>query len=247
MVQPQVQIPVRANLARVEENIAAACARVGRPASEVRLVAVTKSVDPPIIQELQAAGLRDFGENRVQQLIARAEILGSAPGGWTPAGDGSPLPCWHMIGHLQRNKVARLLPHVRIVHSVDSTRLAAELGAAAAARGWRVDVLLETNVAGEASKTGVAPDELEGLVAAIRGWPALTLRGLMTMAPLVEDAERARPCFARLRELLRGLQARGAVGPECVHLSMGMSQDYAVAVEEGATVVRVGSALFTPG
>lgn len=240
------------NVAGVRQAIADACARAGRDADGVTLVAVTKYVDLPVIQALLAAGVADIGENRVQQLTARAEELGAltgdwpgpAPGGRPDAARPAPRPRWHMVGHLQRNKVKALLPHSSIVHSLDSARLAAEIERVAARLDTPVDALIEINVTGEASKFGVRPAELEAHIAALRPHSHVRLRGLMTMAPFDPDPEHARPHFARLRQLLERLRATGTVGPDCVHLSMGMSQDYAVAVEEGATLVRVGSALY---
>lgn len=234
------------NVARVRAHIADACARVGRDPAEVRLVGVTKYVSAPVIRALLAAGVQDVGESRVQQLASRALEIGEPLLDWTSAAGPAetPRPRWHMIGHLQRNKVKALLPHARIVHSLDSDRLADTLETHAAALDATVDAFIEVNVAGEASKQGVPPDEVAALAMATGRHPHLRLRGLMTMAPLDPDPEAARPCFVRLRELLERLRGTGAVGAECVHLSMGMSQDYRVAVEEGATFVRVGSALF---
>ena len=253
---------LRQNVARVRETIAEACARRGRDPRSVGLVAVTKYVDPPVIQALLAAGVSDIGENRVQQLVGRAGQLGArldegldlppASADVSAVEDmaAKTRPChpvaprWHMIGHLQRNKVKILLPHARIIHSLDSPRLAAEISNVAQRLGVCVDAFLEINVAGEASKSGVRAEELMGLVETVRQHPLIRLRGLMTMAPFDPDPEHARPCFARLRELLEKLRETGAANPECIHLSMGMSQDYGVAVEEGATFVRVGSALY---
>lgn len=237
------------NLNRVCETIAAACRRAGRDPAEVRLVAVTKYVTAAVIRELIAAGVVDLGENRVQQLAQRAELLGSDLRG--PLGTATPpivaaaaRPRWHMIGHVQRNKARALLGHSRIVHSLDSVRLAEELERQAGALDVHVDALIELNVSGEANKSGMAVEQLDELLAALTGCGRIRLGGLMTMAPIVERAEDARPYFARLREILDGLRRSGRVGPECRHLSMGMSQDYGVAVEEGATIVRVGSCLY---
>lgn len=239
---------LRENVARVRAALAAACDRGGRPPGAVRLVAVTKYVGVEVIRELRAAGVTDIGESYVQQLVERAEELGGSAAtgdvGWASPTNPPDAPRWHMIGHLQRNKVKTLLPHARILHSLDSARLAAAVQAQADELDVQVDAFLEVNVAGEASKQGIAPADAPGLVEAVRAFPRLRLRGLMTMAPYDPDPERSRPCFRRLRELLERLRGAGAVGPECVHLSMGMSQDYVVAAEEGATFVRVGSALF---
>ncbi len=242
------------NVEAVRARIATAAARSRRSPDTVRIVGVTKYAAPAVVAELPTLGICDLGENRVQQLVERAAAAGAAQVGWPsgPARDEAARPRWHMIGHLQRNKVRQLLPHCRIVHSVDSERLvqvleqeAARLEAApGAAEPVRVDVLIEVSVSGEASKGGVSPAAAPTLAAVIAGCRHLVLRGLMTMAPLNPDGEAARPIFARLRELLSTLRSAGTVGPSCEHLSMGMSQDYEVAVEEGATLVRIGSALF---
>jgi uncharacterized pyridoxal phosphate-containing UPF0001 family protein len=262
------------NLERVRAAIAHACRRTGRDPAVVRLVAVTKSVDLDTIRALMALGVHDLGENRVQQLVRRAADLGAdLSSAWS--GRPGPGPVWHMIGHLQRNKVRTLLQHSRTLHSLDSPRLADEIEREAARpsatapheplppgpaptsdrssrtgprdetpSGGIVDVLIEVNVAGEASKTGVAPDEAARLAEHVASLPHLRLCGLMTMAPFEVDPQRCRRYFARLRELLGELRGAGVVGPQCGHLSMGMSNDYAVAVEEGATIVRIGTALF---
>lgn len=249
MLSPELHQRLIHNVECVRAAIGHACARVGRPPDSVRLVAVTKYAPPPVIHALLAAGVADLGENQVQQLTARALTLGADLAGWPEPPAAAPAgperrPRWHMVGHLQRNKVKLLLPHARIVHSLDSERLARTLQELAERQNVNVDVFVEVNAAAEASKFGVAPAELEPLITVVRALPRLHLRGLMTMAPLDPEPERARPHFARLRALLEQLRSRGVAGPECVHLSMGMSQDYAVAVEEGATVVRVGSALY---
>jgi hypothetical protein len=245
MNDPPWKQPLRENLARVRQTIAAACQRRGRDPRDVHLVAVTKYVSPAVLREVLAAGVPDIGESHVQQLVARARACGPPRLDWPgPTADADPRPRWHMIGHLQRNKVKLLLPHARIIHSLDSPRLAETIEQHAAALDALVEVLIEVNVSGEASKEGVRPDEIPPLLGTVAGCPHLRLRGLMTMAPYEPDPEAARPCFARLRSLLDRLRTAGAVGPQCSQLSMGMSQDYEVAVEEGATLVRVGSALF---
>ena len=246
---------LRDNLKRVRETIADACRRVGRDPAAVRLVAVTKYVDLDVVGVLLDVGVHELGENRVQQLVQRAELVGattaelfgpeperSGPGERSP--DASAVPRWHMIGHLQRNKVKTLLGYTRIIHSLDSARLTREVQKVAEARDLMVDAFIEVNVAEEESKYGVAVPEVEALAEAVGACDRIRLRGLMTMAPFDPDPEAARPHFARLRELLERLRQGGAVGPECTHLSMGMTQDYGVAVQEGATFVRIGSALY---
>jgi pyridoxal phosphate enzyme (YggS family) len=236
---------LRDNLERVRATIAEACRRSARSPDDVRLVAVTKYVDLEIARTLLEAGVHDLGENRVQQLVSRAEALGAANLGLL---DTEPpergVPRWHMIGHLQRNKVRNLLRYTRILHSLDSLRLAEELEKQAEKQDLTVDAFLEVNVAGEESKSGAPLSGAPAIADAIMRSAHITLRGLMTMAPFASDPEDARPYFARLRELLEQLRRDGAVGPDCVHLSMGMTIDYAVAIEEGATFVRIGSALF---
>lgn len=233
---------MRANLDAVRATIAAAAARCGRSPGAVRLVAVTKYVSPDVIRALLAAGVTDLGENRVQQLVARAAEL-ALPAAGDPVGP-PPRPRWHMIGHLQRNKVRALLPYCRVVHSLDSARLARELEAQAAQLGVLVEAFVEVNVVGEAQKTGARPEQLPELFEALRTCERVKAVGLMTMAPRADDPEQSRPAFRGLRELLGELRDSGALPADCIGLSMGMSQDYVVAVEEGATVVRVGSALY---
>ncbi|HUU08951.1 MAG TPA: YggS family pyridoxal phosphate-dependent enzyme [Phycisphaerae bacterium] len=220
-----------ANLADVRDRIAAAAARSGRTSGAVRLVAVTKTVGPETIRALVAAGQTDVGENRPQQLRDRAAAL---------AGLGV---AWHMIGHLQRNKVRHVVPACALIHSVDSLRLAEEIGRRALAAGGRTTCLLEVN-SGEAQKSGVDPAQAPAMAAQAAAVDGIDLAGLMTMAPLVDDPETVRPVFARLRELLERVNREAPLPQPLTQLSMGMTQDYEVAVEEGATIVRVGTALF---
>ncbi len=236
---------LRSNIEAVRGRIAAACDRTGRRPADVRLVAVTKYASLDVVRALLALGLTDLGESRVQQLVSRAEEPGASLAAWDEAQRGpSQSPTWHMIGHLQRNKVKTLLPRSRTLHSVDSQRLIEEIDKQAERFDAVVDVLLEVNVSGEASKQGAPIASVIALAESSVLSRHLRLRGLMTMAPAAPDPERARPHFARLRELLEDLRTRGVVGRSCGQLSMGMSQDYAVAVEEGATLVRIGSALY---
>ncbi len=224
-----------ANLRSIRDEIAAAAARNGRSAASVRLVVVTKYANPRWLPALLDCGVSDFGENRVQQLVARAASL---------AREAAPPPTWHMIGHLQRNKVRSLLSECRHVHSIDSVRLLAELERAASAASTLVQGFLELNVAGESAKTGAPVAALDELLSAADRAPHVKLAGLMTMAPYSDDPETARPHFARLRAALEDARRRGAAPADFDQLSMGMSGDFAVAVEEGATVVRIGSRVF---
>jgi len=234
------------NLTRLGHNVATACEKSGRDPADVRLVAVTKYTDLETIRALLTADVLDLGESRVQQLTDRIDILGARPAGLDDGDEPHPWshPRWHMIGHLQRNKVRKLIPHVRILHSLDSPRLADEVQLRAAEAQCDIDCFLEVNVSGEAAKHGVTPADLPALVEHVGAQSNLRLRGLMTMPPATPDPEASRPHFARLRELLGTIRDAGMAPSDCNQLSMGMSNDYAVAVEEGATVIRVGSALF---
>ena len=221
---------IGANIARVRVRIAEAALRGGRQPESVQLVAVTKTVGPERIRQAAACGLRVFGENRVQE--ARAKVS-EVPG-----------VSWHLIGSLQRNKVKEALRLFEVIHSVDSVGLAEELSRRSMERGTRrAEVLLQVNISQEPQKHGVAPEEAERVVGAVLDLQGLRLRGLMGMAPLVDTPEAARPSFRRLRELRDRL---GEAFPEAgvYELSMGMTDDFEVAIEEGATMVRVGRALF---
>lgn len=227
------------NLASVRLRIAEAATRAGRQPHEVRLIAVTKYVSAEIASLLAQAGCKDLGESRPQELWRKAEMLRSDPA-LSEVGDLR----WHLIGHLQRNKVRQTLPHVNLVQSGDSVRLLAKLDEEAERVQRCLPVLLEVNISGDATKHGFEPEELDRL---LREWPRLRhleIRGLMAMASRLGGAAEARRDFAALRELRDRLRrsAPSEVGLE--ELSMGMSGDFEVAIEEGATMVRVGSALF---
>jgi len=238
------------NLKKIRENIAEACLRSKRESSEVRMVAVTKTVELDTIRLLLEAGQLELGESRVQQLIQRQSMIKEFLGRRRELGvDGSnPVvkPLWHMIGHLQRNKVKQLLPAVGYIHSVDSLRLAEEINTNAARLGLadKVKIFLEVNTSQEKQKHGLAVGAVEALAEQVRTLPNLEMVGLMTMAPLTEDMEKCRFCFVRLREIFEEMRGKNIVGPQFEHLSMGMSQDYEAAVEEGATMVRIGTAVF---
>ena len=223
---------VAANLDRVRQRIAAAAARGGVDAAGVRLVAVTKSVSASRVLEAVAAGLRDLGENKVQEALGkRAEVEAA----------GLPGLVWHLIGHLQTNKAGRAAPAFDWVHSVDSERVARALDARRP-EGPPLDVLVEVELTGLPGRTGVPAEGLGELAETVATLPRLRLRGLMTMAAPVADAEQARPTFARLRGLRDDLARR--LGTSVPELSMGMSDDFEAAVAEGATMVRLGRALF---
>jgi len=215
---------LRANLDAIEERIQKACARVGRQRQEVTLVAVTKTVPDAVAALLPELGVFDLGENRPQELWRKAEALPKEVR-------------WHLIGHLQRNKIERTLPLVNSIHSVDSVRLLQALEQ----QQRPVQVLMEVNASGEAAKQGFDPSNVLGLTPMLRELKHVKVRGLMTMAAL-QDAEACRPTFASLRQLRDRLCKQGLTGVE--QLSMGMSNDFEVAIEEGATFIRLGTVLF---
>lgn len=217
-------------LAEVKSRIAAACARAGRDPGEVEIIAVTKTHGAEVVDEAWRAGLHIVGENKVQEAAWKkpASIAG---------------PEWHLIGHLQSNKVRHALEIFDFIHSVDSAKLADRINFIAGEIGASPRILLEVNVSGEKSKSGMSPDSVEPVLRHImEACPRITVEGLMTMAPFSENPEDARPYFRRLRELRDALEEGLGVG--LPRLSMGMSGDYEVAVEEGATWVRLGTVLF---
>ena len=225
-----------ANLAKVRANIAAAASRSGRREGDITLVAVTKSVSADVAQMLVRAGCRDLGESRPQELWAKAESINSK------------LPDnavrWHMIGHLQRNKVRRTLPLVSLVHSVDSLRLLAEIDRESQALKQIAKVLIEVNISGDQTKHGFDPGEVEPQLPNLAKFEHVAVEGLMCMASREGDLDQTRREFASLRKLRDRLQKVAPPNVKLTDLSMGMSGDYEIAVEEGATLVRIGSALF---
>ncbi|MHC4193591.1 MAG: YggS family pyridoxal phosphate-dependent enzyme [Planctomycetota bacterium] len=229
---------------RVKDMINSACVRAGREPSEIRLVVVTKSATIEGVKEVVRSGLTDLGENRVQQLrkvsAEVAELLKD--------GDGDSASFekvnWHMIGHLQRNKVRHVLPITSLIHSVDTLRLAEEIDDSAAKLNICPKVLLQTNTSNEPQKYGVPVGAATHLAEQIETLTHLKLVGLMTMAPLTRNKHVVRACFARARELFVEMRGEKIVGPQFTELSMGMSSDYEVAIEEGATILRIGSAIF---
>ena len=229
----------------VKETINSACARIGRDPSKVKLVVVTKSATIEGIKEVIRLGLTELGENRVQQLKRVSAQIAE----FLKEGDGdSTLPeevNWHMIGHLQRNKVRYVLPIARLIHSVDTLRLVEEIDASAAKLNLRPKVLLQVNTSNEPQKYGVPVGAATHLAEQIETLPNLRLVGLMTMAPLTHNKDVVRACFGRARELFVEMRGEEIVGPHFTELSMGMSSDYEIAIEEGATILRIGSAIFS--
>jgi len=230
------------NLQAIRERVAQAAQRAGRSPNEIAVLAVTKTVDLDTIKNLIDAGVTELAENRAQRLCQRAEEVGAY---LQRRRNELPGPVrWHMIGHLQRNKVKKVLEVAESIHSVDSLRLAEEINSRAEQAGRTVDILLEVNCSQEAQKYGVAVGAAVHLAEMICTLKHVRLRGLMTMAPMVKDPEGARPAFVRLRELFEEMRGEKIGGEDFRHLSMGMSQDFPVAVEEGATILRIGSAIF---
>jgi pyridoxal phosphate enzyme (YggS family) len=227
------------NLRRVQERIASAAESAGRRADEIRLVGITKYVGAQEAAELAAVGCKDLGESRPQELWIKAGELALA--------GGRPAIYWHLVGHLQTNKVRRMLPLVTLIHSVDSERLLSAINDARAAQDdtpGPIDVLLEVNTSGESAKHGLAPEDVEPLLATAPQYPHVAIRGLMTMAALEGGEATAARNFATLRELRDRLKANAVDGVSLDELSMGMSSDYEIAIREGATIVRIGSLLW---
>lgn len=222
---------VSENYKEVEERVKKACGRAGRAREEVTLIAVSKTKPAEDIRELMELSVVDFGENKVQEMCAKQEAI--------------PEPLhWHLIGHLQRNKVKYIAKSAYLIHSVDSLRLAEEIQKEAAKADRICPVLIEINVGNEASKSGVSFEEAEELVRAAAGLPNLAVKGLMCIAPIAEEAEENRGYFRKMRELRDRLKALALPGAPMTELSMGMTGDFEVAIEEGATLVRVGTAIF---
>ena len=230
-------------LERIKEAINSACSRAGRDPGRIKLVVVTKSANFEAIKEVIRLGFTDLGENRVQQL----KRVSTQVADFIEQNGDSALPQsinWHMVGHLQRNKVRSVLGIVSLIHSVDTLRLAEEINASAAKLALCPRVLLQVNTSNEPQKYGVPVGAATHLAEQIETLPNLKLVGLMTMAPLTHNKDVVRACFVRARELFVEIQGEKVVGQEFTKLSMGMSSDYEIAVEEGATILRIGSAVF---
>ncbi len=222
---------IKENLISVENEIREACLRAGRRREDVTLIAVSKTKPVSDLEEAYALGVRVFGENKVQELADKYEVL--------------PKDIeWHMIGHLQRSKVKYIIDKVALIHSVDSLRLAETIEKEAAKRNITVNILIEVNVAREESKFGLMPEELEEFIAKISDFSHIRVKGLMTIAPFVADSEENRVIFQRLHKLSVDIETKNVDNITMRVLSMGMTNDYAVAIEEGATMVRVGTGIF---
>lgn len=222
---------VAENYRDVEKRVYEACMRSGRDRSEVTLIAVSKTKPVEMIREAMEAGADVFGENKVQELCDKYEILPKELH-------------WHLIGHLQRNKVKYVVGKAELIHSVDSLRLAEEISKEAVKKNIQVNVLIEVNVAEEESKFGVTVEDTEGLIREIAALPNVHIQGLMTIAPYVTDSEENRPVFRTLKKLAVDIKMKNIDNVSMDVLSMGMTGDYEVAIEEGATMVRVGTGIF---
>lgn len=222
---------IKENIAYVEQVIVKTCEESGRDRKEVTLIAVSKTKPVEMLQEAYETGCRDFGENKVQELIDKYEVL--------------PKDIrWHMIGHLQRNKVKYIVDKVHLIHSVDSLRLAEEISKEAVKKNVSVNILIEVNAAGEETKFGTTCEEAKQLVKDVAKLPNVNIKGLMTIAPMVEKAEENRQFFQQLKKLSVDITAENIDNVSMEVLSMGMTGDYSVAVSEGATLVRVGTGIF---
>ncbi|MCX5660498.1 MAG: YggS family pyridoxal phosphate-dependent enzyme [Planctomycetota bacterium] len=244
---------LRDSYRKVMETVARASERSRRQAKDVCVVAVTKTASPDQIRSVVEMGHTDMGENRVQHLAQRVASLDEflsrrrALGAVASRTAHTDVPAsvrWHMIGHLQRNKVKQIIPLVQLIHSVDSLRLAEELHAFGSRTERTIDILLEVNTSGESQKFGIAPPAVIHLAEQVDTMMSLRLRGIMAMAPYSDNPEDARPVFARTYELFQEVRAAGVAGQHFNILSMGMSGDYEVAIEEGANLVRIGRAIF---
>jgi PLP dependent protein len=220
------------NIVRIRQRIAAACTRAKRDPSEVVIIAVSKTFPAAVIQDAVRAGVVDIGENYVQELLRKRAELEQEP------------VRWHFIGHLQSNKVRQIAPWIAMVHALDTPTVAKEIDRQAARAGRTMDVLVEVNTTGESSKFGLSPEAVTGFIRQLQGLDALRICGLMTIGPFLPDPEGSRPMFRRLRELSRRVAETGQANVEMRHLSMGMTGDFEVAIEEGATMVRLGTAVF---
>ena len=225
--------PISERLGQVRARIAAAALRAGRSSEDVTLVAVSKTHPPRVVREAIAAGIADLGENKIQEAEEKIPEV------------GRDAVRWHLIGHLQSNKARKAIALFDIIHSLDSTALARRLDHMCAQENREeLSVLIQVDLGHEQTKTGIAESELPGLVSAISECRHLRLQGLMTLPPFFDNAEEVRPFFRKLRELRDKLQTQGAFRDALGELSMGMTHDYEIAIEEGATIVRVGTAIF---
>jgi pyridoxal phosphate enzyme (YggS family) len=225
------------NFARLKEKIALFCQKAHREPDEIKIVAATKTVDVRRIVEAVGLGITDLGENRVQELVAKYKELGD-------------VASWHMIGHLQTNKVKHIIGFCKLIHSVDSFKLASEISRQAVKAGRTADILIQSNVSGEETKSGVQPEEVTKLISDVATLESIKVLGFMTIAPLTDKVDEIRVCFRKLKDIFEEAKVLeeklGRDKVEMKYLSMGMTSDYQIAIEEGANMVRIGSAIFGP-
>ena len=222
---------IQANLKEVEQNILTACNKCGRSRDEITLIAVSKTKPVSMLEEAYSAGIRNFGENKVQEMCEKYEVMEKDIR-------------WHMIGHLQTNKVKYLIGKTALIHSVDSYKLACEIEKQAAKHNCIMDILIEVNIAEEETKFGLSEEDVINLVKQIAQLPHVRIQGLMTVAPYVVDSEENRPFFRKIKQLSVDINNQNIDNVSMNILSMGMTGDYMVAIEEGATMVRVGTGIF---
>lgn len=226
------EMTIAEKLKELQTEINGICASVGRDPKEVKVLLATKTVEPARIMEAINAGYRLLGENKVQELKAKAEPLAAAN------------PEWHFIGHLQTNKVKDVLPHIKVLHSLDRLSLAEELHKKLSQQGKTLEVLVQVNSSNEESKFGLPPEEIIPFTKQLKDFPTLKVKGLMTLALFASEEEKVRPCFKIMKSLFDQLKAENLPHAEMKELSMGMSGDYKTAIEEGATILRVGTKIF---
>lgn len=218
------------NLKKINERLTAAAEKSGRKRSDILLLAVSKTIDVPHIKQAVELGCKQLGENRVQEIMAKYDAL--------------PGVEWHLIGHLQTNKVKYIADKVKLIHSVDSLKLGEEISKRSAAAGRVMDILVEVNMAGEESKSGVAPEDAKRLCKELSALPNICIKGLMTVAPYDPVPENNRVYFKQMKQLFEAIKAENYPNTDMQHLSMGMTNDYEIAVEEGADIVRIGTGIF---
>ena len=222
---------IQQNIVDIEQRITAAAQKSGRKREDILLLAVSKTIDVPRIKQAVDCGLKELGENRVQEILEKYDTMGKDV-------------CWHLIGHLQTNKVKYIINKVKMIHSVESIKLAEEIDKRAKQSNVIMDILVEVNIADEQSKFGVTPKETLSFIKNIAFLDNIRIKGLMTVAPFVDNPEENRDCFRRMRQLLVDINAEKIDNVNMNVLSMGMSNDFEVAIEEGATIVRVGTNIF---
>jgi len=219
------------NIGRIQDKITAAARKSGRMASDVKLIAVTKTIDIDRIRTLLSLGVNSLGENKPQELAEKHKLLGESPE-------------WHLIGHLQTNKVKLIIDKAHMIHSVDSLRLAEEINKRAAANGRIVEILAELNIASEPSKHGINPDDAPEFVCRLTEMKHIRVRGLMCVAPYVDEPEKNRIYFAKMQQIFIDIKGKYVHNIDILDLSMGMKNEYEIAIEEGATMVRIGTGIF---